>query len=90
MTSFRFRFFCPPPWSNRVFVHTNNKDLTPGLLGYAELPVSAEHALRVDSLPLLPKDPFDRLLLAQSRVEGLLLLTGDAAVAQYGEGTLSV
>jgi PIN domain nuclease of toxin-antitoxin system len=58
--------------------------------GYAELPITAEHALRVDSLPLLHKDPFDRLLVAQSRVEGLLLLTGDAAVAQYGEGTLSV
>ena len=58
--------------------------------GYEELPVTAEHALRVDSLPLLHKDPFDRLLLAQSRVEGLVLLTVDAAVSQYGEGTLRV
>ena len=58
--------------------------------GYEELPVTAEHALRVDSLPLLHKDPFDRLLLAQSRVEGLVLLTVDATVSQYGEGTLRV
>jgi PIN domain nuclease of toxin-antitoxin system len=53
--------------------------------GYAELPVTAEHALRVSSLPLLHKDPFDRLLIAQARAEGMLLLTGDAAVAQYQE-----
>lgn len=58
--------------------------------GYAELPVTAEHALRVDSLPLLHKDPFDRLLIAQARAEGMLLLTGDAAVSQYQESVLPV
>ena len=58
--------------------------------GYAELPVTAEHALKVDSLPLLHKDPFDRLLLAQARAEGMLLLTGDAAVSQYQGSVLAV
>jgi PIN domain nuclease of toxin-antitoxin system len=58
--------------------------------GYAELPVTAEHALKVDSLPLLHKDPFDRLLLAQARAEGMLLLTGDAAVSQYQKSVLAV
>ena len=58
--------------------------------GYAELPVTAEHALRVDSLPLLHKDPFDRLLIAQARAEGMVLLTGDAAVSQYQESVLPV
>jgi len=58
--------------------------------GYTELPVTAEHALRVDSLPLLHKDPFDRLLLAQARSEGMLLLTGDASVIQYQESVLAV
>jgi PIN domain nuclease of toxin-antitoxin system len=60
------------------------------LHGYTELPITADHALKVQSLPLLHKDPFDRLLLAQSRVEGMLLLTGDAAVSQYQESVLAV
>jgi PIN domain nuclease of toxin-antitoxin system len=50
----------------------------------------AEHALKVDSLPLLHKDPFDRLLLAQARAEGMVLVTGDAAVSQYQESVLAV
>ena len=58
--------------------------------GYAELPVTAEHALRVESLPLLHKDPFDRLLIAQALAEGLLLLSGDIAVCQYQESVLPV
>jgi len=58
--------------------------------GYTELPVTAEHALKVDSLPPLHKDPFDRLLIAQARAEGMLFLTGDASVAQYQESVLAV
>lgn len=58
--------------------------------GYIELPVTAEHALTVETLPLLHKDPFDRLLLAQARTEGMLLLTVDASVSQYQESVLPV
>ena len=58
--------------------------------GYMELPVTAEHALKVSSLPFLHRDPFDRLLLAQARTEGMMLLTGDDAVAQYQESVLAV
>jgi PIN domain nuclease of toxin-antitoxin system len=58
--------------------------------GYTELPVTAEHALSVEALPLLHKDPFDRLLLAQARTEGMLLLTVDAAVIQYQESVMAV
>jgi len=58
--------------------------------GYSELPVTAEHVLRVDTLPLLHKDPFDRILIAQARSEAMLLLTVDSAVIQYGEAVLSV
>jgi PIN domain nuclease of toxin-antitoxin system len=56
-----------------------------GLLdhGYRELPVTSEHALAVDSLPPLHKDPFDRMLIAQAQLEGLMLLTADAQVAKY-------
>jgi PIN domain nuclease of toxin-antitoxin system len=58
--------------------------------GYTELPVTAEHALMVETLPLLHKDPFDRLLVAQARTEGMLLLTADASVFQYQESVLTV
>ncbi|MFH1981106.1 MAG: type II toxin-antitoxin system VapC family toxin [Pseudomonadota bacterium] len=58
--------------------------------GYTELPITAEHALMVDTLPLLHKDPFDRLLIAQARSEGMLLVTADTAVAQYQESVLAV
>lgn len=51
--------------------------------GYEELPVTAEHALRVHLLPPLHKDPFDRMLVAQALAEGMTLVTGDEAVLQY-------
>jgi PIN domain nuclease of toxin-antitoxin system len=51
--------------------------------GYVELPVTSEHAVNVDALPALHKDPFDRLLLAQALVEGITLLTADAQLARY-------
>ena len=56
-----------------------------GLLdnGYGELPITSEHAVALDSLPPIHKDPFDRILVAQSMVEGITLLTADRLVAQY-------
>ena len=50
---------------------------------YQELPVTGEHAAALASLPSLHRDPFDRLLVAQSLVEGITLLTSDPRVAQY-------
>ena len=55
--------------------------------GYVELPVFSAHAVAVEALPPIHKDPFDRLLIAQSQVEGIVLLTSDATVAQYGGST---
>jgi PIN domain nuclease of toxin-antitoxin system len=37
----------------------------------------------VDSLPPIHKDPFDRILIAQAMVEGIILLTADSVIAQY-------
>jgi PIN domain nuclease of toxin-antitoxin system len=56
-----------------------------GLLdnGYQELAITAEHAVSIDSLPPIHKDPFDRILVAQATVEGITLLTVDALVAKY-------
>jgi PIN domain nuclease of toxin-antitoxin system len=53
---------------------------------YNELPITSEHVLRVGTLPPLHKDPFDRILIAQARSEGMSLLTVDTQVAAYGEG----
>jgi PIN domain nuclease of toxin-antitoxin system len=51
--------------------------------GWQELPIEASHALAVSHLPPLHRDPFDRLLLAQAQVEGLLLLTADSQLSLY-------
>ncbi len=54
--------------------------------GIDEVPVYGEHVLAVRDLPPLHQDPFDRLLIAQARHEGLTLLTVDARVLAYGDG----
>jgi PIN domain nuclease of toxin-antitoxin system len=56
-----------------------------GLLdnGYTELLIGSDHAVAIDGLPPLHKDPFDRILVAQAMVEGITLLTADPLVAQY-------
>jgi PIN domain nuclease of toxin-antitoxin system len=55
----------------------------PLLNGYAEMPVTSEHAVGVADLPPLHRDPFDRILIAQSIVEGITLMTADPMVARY-------
>jgi PIN domain nuclease of toxin-antitoxin system len=67
-------------------------ELRIGLMGfgYDELTVTAEHVLEVERLDRLHNDPFDRLLLAQARVERLSLLTADRALLAYGPPTQSV
>jgi len=54
-------------------------------MGFAELPVSGAHAERLATLPPIHKDPFDRMLVAQSLVEPLVLVTNDGVLAGYGE-----
>jgi PIN domain nuclease of toxin-antitoxin system len=49
------------------------------------LPISARHADRVGTLPMHHQDPFDRLLVAQADVDGLSLVSGDAAMRRYDE-----
>ena len=51
--------------------------------GYNELSIASEHAVAIVSLPPIHKDPFDRILLAQAMVEGIILLTTDVVVAEY-------
>lgn len=58
--------------------------------GYFELPVLGIHVIEVRGLPPIHRDPFDRLLLAQARVEGMALMTTDTALARYGEPIIDV
>ena len=57
--------------------------------GYAEVSVESDHALAIDNLPPLHKDPFDRILLAQAKVEGLQLVTADTQIIRYGDGVIA-
>ena len=50
---------------------------------YQELPVTSLHALAVNDLPPLHKDPFDRMLLAQAKTEGIPLITSDGILRKY-------
>lgn len=50
---------------------------------YRELAVNATHAAAVSALPAIHKDPFDRLLLAQAEIEGMLFLTADEQLLEY-------
>lgn len=52
--------------------------------GWTELPITGSHAIEAAALPAPHRDPFDRILLAQARIEGIILLTADQAVAAYG------
>jgi PIN domain nuclease of toxin-antitoxin system len=63
----------------------NPRLLRRGLLdnGYGELAITSEHAIAVELLPPIHKDPFDRILIAQAAVEGITLLTSDPLVARY-------
>ena len=58
--------------------------------GFGELPIRAPHVLNVSALPQVYSDPFDRILLAQARVEQLSQLTSDQKVLQYGNPAQSV
>ncbi|WP_353654172.1 type II toxin-antitoxin system VapC family toxin [Agrobacterium sp. Ap1] len=51
--------------------------------GFQELPVNGDHAFGLETLPHLHKDPFDRILIAQAKCEGVLLLTSDETIARY-------
>lgn len=50
---------------------------------FEHLAVSLRHGLGVRDLPLLHRDPFDRLLVAQARIEALTLVTRDLRIRQY-------
>jgi PIN domain nuclease of toxin-antitoxin system len=56
---------------------------------FFELPITFPHAAATEELPFIHKDPFDRLLIAQARVEKLTLVTRDAEVMKYDVPTIA-
>ncbi len=52
-------------------------------LGARTLVISASHALRAAALPLLHRDPFDRMLIAQAQIEDMKLVSADSMFNQY-------
>jgi PIN domain nuclease of toxin-antitoxin system len=65
--------------------HVDARRLRRGLMdnGWRELSITSEHAAATEDLPPLHRDPFDRMLIAQSHVDAIMLITSDALVAQY-------
>jgi len=57
--------------------------------GFTTLPISFKHAAETQSLPPIHSDPFDRMLVAQARVEALHLLTADRRVLKYPANVIS-
>jgi PIN domain nuclease of toxin-antitoxin system len=58
--------------------------------GFTELPISSEHATIAGGLPLIHRDPFGRMLVAQARCEGFTLVTKDRRCQRYDVAVLSV
>ena len=71
-------------------LHVGDADLVAEITenGFGEVPVRASHAVAAAGLPPHHADPFDRMLVAQSRADGLVCVTRDPAFDAYGAVTL--
>ena len=58
--------------------------------GYALLDIRPEHAVQVEQLPRIHKDPFDRLSVARAMLEPLTLITRDPLVGRYSSAIMQV
>ncbi len=70
----------------RIELPADAEEYLPRLLrrhSFGVLPVDEAHALRAGTLPLIHRDPWDRLLVAQAQVENLPIITADPAIGQY-------
>ena len=81
------------PWELAVKIRTGKLELSSPLErffsdclagGFHPLPIGLEHIYRTMDLPLNHRDPFDRLLIAQSLVEDLPIISNDKAFDAYG------
>ena len=58
--------------------------------GIDPLAITVEHAVAAGALPLHHCDPFDRMLVAQARIDGLTLVTRDSLLSRYGVALMAV
>lgn len=83
-------------WESRIKATVGRLRPPPRLIdlidesGFERLQITFEHAAGVGALPLHHRDPFDRMLVAQARLEGMTLATADATLAQYDVPVLAV
>jgi len=81
-------------WKTRIKQIIGTLDLPPEFADvfadqdFVELPVTVAHAHAVAELPPIHRDPFEWMLVAQAKVEGLTLVTRDPALAGYGVAVL--
>ena len=59
-----------------------------GRAAFVQLPVTPHHIEAIKRLPLLHRDPFDRLLVAQAQSEGMTVITHDRYIRQYDVPTV--
>ncbi|MCA9194140.1 MAG: type II toxin-antitoxin system VapC family toxin [Planctomycetales bacterium] len=82
-------------WEMAIKTRLGKLDETPSVLDlmraerFTELPITIEHTEETKQLPLLHRDPFDRLLVAQARKESLTLVTSDSEIPKYDVSTLA-
>jgi PIN domain nuclease of toxin-antitoxin system len=81
-------------WEIFIKQDTGRLDLPAGFVSalrddFVDLPLTFDHAVEGRALPLLHRDPFDRMLVAQARVEGLTIVTADRLLSRYGVPVLA-
>ena len=83
-------YFSPvTPWELGIKHSLGKIDFPDGLVrelvaaGFEEQPITSEHAEAAATLPHHHRDPFDRMLIAQTTIEALTLVTADTMLSQY-------
>lgn len=77
------------PWELGIKRSIGKLDFPDGMIeslaacGYAMLPIAVMHSVEAPRLPLHHRDPFDRMLIAQARLEGLTIMTVDDQFGAY-------
>lgn len=83
-------------WELAIKISLGKLDMSPQFFvlleqeSFKELPITHKHALGLIDLPKIHRDPFDRMLIAQARVEKMTLITTDKDILRYDIITLKV
>lgn len=83
-------------WEIRIKQALGKLEITPNFYevlkneGFEMLSITPDHAYAVGELPMHHRDPFDRMIIAQARLEGLTIATHDAVFKKYGVSVLDI